>query len=126
VKVGDVFPKFPPLPYASWQLHQIKARVRLNQIVVEYAHNEWSSIRSPGLLIMCINLSSSANQLEDVLPYATAIKDPFVCHCLPRPEVHSTCNFHSFLWLPLLLIWIIGVIQQSGFYTFPYPCKNSL
>jgi len=32
-----------------------------------------------------------------MLPYATSTKDTLT-HYLPRPEVHSTCNFHSLFW----------------------------
>ena len=90
---------------------------------LQYTHNEWSSITSPGLLI--IGLSSLASQLEEMLPYATALKtyiDNLTCY-LPRLEVHSTHNFHTCFWLPFLLIRVIVFIRQSGFYTCPYPCK---
>ena len=48
--------KPPPLPYPSWQLHKMKACVRLDQVDIQHARNEWSSITSPGLSI--IGLSS--------------------------------------------------------------------
>jgi len=45
-----------------------------------------------------------------------------VCQCV----FSSRCNAISIIPLPrlsFLLIWVIEVIQQTGFYTCPYPCK---
>ena len=39
-----------PLPYPSWQLHQIKACVTLDLVVLRYTHDECSSVTDPGLL----------------------------------------------------------------------------
>ena len=52
-----------------------------------------------------------------MLPYAMATKDTLT-HYLPRLEVHSTImQFPLFIFLlPFLLIWVIGVIQQSSFW----------
>ena len=49
-------------------------------------------------------------------------------HYHPRPEVHSTCNYHNwpsffrfaFLLIQLHLIWLI---RQSSFHTCPYPAN---
>ena len=48
-----------------------------------------------------------------------ASKD-ILTHYLPWPEVHSTCNFHSFLGFHFC--WS-GSSGSSAFYTCPYPCK---
>jgi len=60
---------YPLLPYPSWQLHQMKALVRLDQVVIQHTHNEWSGVTNPGLLTI-------ASQQEDVqaemLPYTKA------------------------------------------------------
>ena len=101
-------------PVGSYIMRQLR---RLDQIVLQYAHNEWSS---PGFMI--IGLSSLTSQLEDVqaekLQYAMATKKTLTRY-LPRPEVHSTHNFHSCFQL----IWVHVVIQRAGFYTCPYSCK---
>jgi len=60
-----------PLPYPSWHLHHIKARVRLDQVFLHYAHNEWSSIMSPGLSIIGLwtfKILQEVVQVE-MLPY---------------------------------------------------------
>jgi len=88
---------FPPLPYPSWQLHQIKAWVRLDQVVIQHAHNERSSVTSTGLLI--IGLTSLTNQLEDVqaemLPYAMATRHIDTLSSKTRSEFNMQFPFLS-------------------------------
>ena len=57
--------KSPPLPYpASSQLDQIKAWVRLDQAVLQYTHEEWSSIASPGLAILGLSSLTSRQEVD--------------------------------------------------------------
>jgi len=56
VRKSPTVQKSYPLPYPIWQLYQIKARVGLDQVVLQHTHNEWSSVTGHGLLI--IGLSS--------------------------------------------------------------------
>ena len=52
----------------------MKVLVRLDQVVIQHTHNEWSSVTNPGL--SAIGLSSLTSQQEDVqaemLPYTMA------------------------------------------------------
>ena len=55
-----------------------------------------------------------------------ATENTLTCY-LPRPEEHSSCNFHSsFFWLTFLLIWVIRVIWQFSFNTSLQSTQNSL
>jgi len=64
-----------PLPYPSWQLHQ-KAYFRLDQVVLQYPHYQWSSVMIPGLLIIGLSsLAYASRRLcmqEGMLPYMIA------------------------------------------------------
>jgi len=67
-------------------------------------------------------ISHKVTQQQTLVIYSL----PLTCY-LSRQEVHSKCNHHnwSFLfWLAFLLIKVIWVIRQSGFYTCPYIHAN--
>ena len=53
-------------PYPSWQLHQ-KAYFRLDQVVLQYPHDQWSSVMIPGLLIIGYRLLSSLAHQQEVV-----------------------------------------------------------
>jgi len=87
----------------SWQLHQIKLWVRLDQKVLQYTHNERSIVIRPKTL-NCgpVKFNKSPGRYAEMPQYATAMywyyKDTLTRY-LPRLEVHSTCNFHSVFWV---------------------------
>ena len=110
--LSHVWKSFPYL-YQSWHLHQIKAWVRLDQVVLHYAQSEWSCVTSPGLWI--IGLFQTINQSQQVHTASdTAVQLILISHYvgypaantssakdtlrryLPGLEVHSTCNYHNF------------------------------
>ena len=77
--------------YLSWQLHQIKAWVRMDQVVLRYAYDEWSSVTSTGLLI--IGLSNLTSQQE-------VVQAEMLSHCKKK-------------WVVFEPFWL------SQFYIFP-------
>ena len=101
---------------------------RLDQVVLQCTHHEWSSVTSPGLLIIGLSSLTSWQEVMQavMLPYMTfpVVIVPVLLMCcrrqsievrksalpnitlatLPRPEVHSThnyCNCPFLFWLAL-------------------------
>ena len=69
--------------------YQIVMHIRPDQAVLQYAHTEWSSIMSPGLLI--IGLPSLQSQQgvvqEEMLPYTTTT-NPYYFPLVIVPVLH--------------------------------------
>jgi len=87
------------------------------------------------VIVLVLRLRLSTMVSKSALPHSditlgypaanTIVLQDTLKHYLPRLEVHSTCIYHNCPFLACILL--IQGIQQSGFYTCPYPRKlNSL
>jgi len=76
----------------------------LNQVVSEHINDECPSITSPGFLIIGLSRpTANASCTKDTLTH-----------------VQHTITIMADSFLACIFVW---VIQRSGFYTCPYPCK---
>jgi len=76
--------------------YQIVMHIRPDQVVLQYAHTEWSSIMSPGLLITGLpSLRSQQGVVqEETLPYTTTT-NPYYFPLVIVPVLHVCLRLYT-------------------------------